>query len=116
MAERRVMAQVYAIGKVTADLKLRQSSRKTNYKKSSPKIKKMKKTNPRKSAALDKQQTNAEISPARAIRRIGNKAQRALVKNGSICPLRFVKDSLRRLSADLYGSGSKENRNQITGL
>ena len=37
-------------------------------------------------------------------------------KNGSICLLRFVKGALRRLSADMYGSGSKENRNQDTGI
>jgi len=75
-------------------------------------MKKLKKIHPRKPAALDKQQTNAEESAARAMRRIGNKAQLALAKNRSICLLRFVKGSLRRLSADLYGSGSKENRNQ----
>jgi len=40
----------------------------------------LKKTNPRKTAALDKQQTNAEVSSARAMRRIENKAQLALAK------------------------------------
>ena len=43
-------------------------------------MKKLKKIHPRKPAALDKQQTNAEESAARAMRRIGNKAQLALAK------------------------------------
>ena len=64
-------------------------------------MKKVKKISRRKPAALDKQQTNAEVSSARAIRRIETKPSPPSQKNRSICLLRFVKGALRRLSADM---------------
>ncbi len=41
-------------------------------------MKKLKKIHPRTPAALDKQQPNAKVATARAMRRIENKAQPAL--------------------------------------